>query len=113
GDFLEMRDVRTGRANDAQAALSLLKEQTFDAIVSDIRMPGMDGLQFYEQARALEPHYGEHFIFMSGDLVRGSTRSFIQASGCLSLEKPFNFDTLYRHLEVHLPQKNGTKVKGR
>jgi two-component system probable response regulator PhcQ len=37
------------------AALERLHAQAFDAIVSDLRMPGMDGLQLLQHARGIQP----------------------------------------------------------
>jgi CheY-like chemotaxis protein len=48
-------------AADAPEALAKL-EQGFDAILSDIRMPGMDGIDFLQQARRLNPEAGIFLI---------------------------------------------------
>ncbi len=61
-------------------------------------MPGLDGLQLYEKARAIDKRYATNFVFMSGDLVRESTKAFVNASGCACLEKPFAMDALYRNI---------------
>ncbi|HSI86918.1 MAG TPA: ATP-binding protein [Candidatus Methylacidiphilales bacterium] len=100
-DYLEIMDVQAKSAGDVQIALELLRKESFDVIVSDIRMPGTDGLRFYEMARALDKRYSRNFIFMSGDLVRESTKSFVNASGCVCLEKPFSLATLYKTLVPH------------
>ena len=39
-------------ARDGNAALSLLEENEYDLIITDIRMPGMDGLTLVERIRA-------------------------------------------------------------
>jgi response regulator RpfG family c-di-GMP phosphodiesterase len=42
-------------AEGGQAALDLLQAETVDVVISDMRMPGMDGAQFLERARRLQP----------------------------------------------------------
>jgi DNA-binding NtrC family response regulator len=42
-------------APSGDAALALLGKQQVDLIVSDFKMPGMNGLQFLEKARVLAP----------------------------------------------------------
>ncbi len=46
--------VRTAPSGDA--ALSILGHESVDLIVSDFKMPGMNGLQFLEKARGLVPN---------------------------------------------------------
>ncbi|HEX2066262.1 MAG TPA: response regulator [Candidatus Thermoplasmatota archaeon] len=42
----EFPNVRVSTAENAEAGLRVLEEQTVDLVVSDFRMPGMDGLEF-------------------------------------------------------------------
>lgn len=100
-DYLELMDVKATSAGEVTTALEILRKERFDVIVSDIRMPGIDGLRFYEMARAIDKRYSRNFVFMSGDLVRESTKSFVNSSGCVCLEKPFNLGTLYKTLVPH------------
>ncbi len=52
--FLEQYpDVSVETVASAQAALDLLSKKTFDAIVSDYRMPEMDGIEFLKHVRRL------------------------------------------------------------
>jgi signal transduction histidine kinase/CheY-like chemotaxis protein len=97
-DFLRMQNVHVQPMQDSRTALHLIESEPFDVIVSDIRMPGLDGLQLYEKARAIDKRYATNFVFMSGDLVRESTKAFVNASGCACLEKPFAMDALYRNI---------------
>lgn len=55
-------DVET--ALNADSAIDLLRERRFDAILTDVRMPGRSGLSVIEQADALCP--GVAVIVMTG-----------------------------------------------
>ncbi len=98
-EFFDLQNIDTDKANDGQEALVLLAKNRYDAIVSDIRMPGIDGPQLYERAIALNPAYSNRFLFMSGDLVRDSTQSFVSSLNCACLAKPFALQVLFQHLE--------------
>jgi response regulator RpfG family c-di-GMP phosphodiesterase len=43
-------------AEGGQAGLDLLHGETVDLVISDMRMPGMDGAQFLERVRRVQPH---------------------------------------------------------
>ncbi|MEO3945469.1 response regulator [Gorillibacterium sp. CAU 1737] len=45
-----------GEAENGLAALQMLEQEPVDLIISDIRMPGMDGLQLAEQVKLHHPH---------------------------------------------------------
>lgn len=42
-------------ANRGEEALELLRKERFDLMLVDYKMPGMNGLQAFEQARAIQP----------------------------------------------------------
>ena len=51
-------------ANNGEEGLAILRSQKIDCVVSDIKMPVMDGLQFIETARKLG--FNMPFIFYTG-----------------------------------------------
>ncbi|MDO5785835.1 MAG: response regulator [Eubacteriales bacterium] len=53
-----------GIANDGIRALELVKETQPQLLITDIRMPGCDGIELIRQARAIQPKI--HFIIISG-----------------------------------------------
>lgn len=61
---LRMSVVELEMVDSAQAALALLEQHTYGAIVSDIKMPGMDGLGLL--AHAHEHHPVTPVILMTG-----------------------------------------------
>src|SRR5271170_7873229 len=103
-EFLDLQNITTDKANDGGEALQLLSKNRYDAIVSDIRMPGVDGPELYERSVAMDPNYKSRFLFMSGDLVRDSTQGFVSSLNCPCLAKPFALQVLYQNLE---PLLNG------
>ncbi len=103
-EFLDLQNIATDKANDGNEALKLLGRNRYDAIISDIRMPGLDGPQLYERASAMLPAYRERFLFMSGDLVRENTQTFVASQSCACLSKPFPLQVLFQHLKPHLDQ---------
>jgi len=106
-EFLDLQNIVTDKANDGGEALQLLSKNRYDAIVSDIRMPGVDGPELYERSVAMDPNYKTRFLFMSGDLVRDSTQGFVSSLNCPCLAKPFALQVLYQNLEPLLNGEGG------
>lgn len=53
-----------GTANDGLRALELVREKQPDLLITDVRMPGCDGIELIQRAKALQPRL--HFIVVSG-----------------------------------------------
>lgn len=83
-------------ATSSEAALDTLGRAEFDAVVTDIRMPGMDGASLLEEVRSRFP--GTIRIVLSGHCESGvAARALATAHRYLS--KPCDADTLRRTLE--------------
>lgn len=54
-------------AQNGQEALSRVKEQYFDVIISDISMPVLNGIEFYRQASINDPNISSRFLFYTGN----------------------------------------------
>ena len=72
------------------AALERLAERDFDLIITDVRMPGVDGIDFYNRVRAWNPAVAERIIFTTGDIVNPVTRDFLASVQNRHLQKPFS-----------------------
>lgn len=92
-------------ARDGQVALRMLKQKHYDCIVSDVKMPGIDGTTLHRTIKASDPDLAESFIFVSGDTVSPETRSYLDASGNPYLAKPFRLDDLQVELQKMLAHK--------
>ncbi|HXI83576.1 MAG TPA: ATP-binding protein [Verrucomicrobiae bacterium] len=86
----EQYDVDT--ASDGEAALRKTRSARYDLILCDWKMPGLNGLDFYQQLKTTNPETASHFIFLTGDVV-GAQKALGTQASCW-LPKPFSLDEL-------------------
>lgn len=79
-------------ASSGRKALSLLGEQRFDALVTDLRMPEMDGLPLMTQARRLSQELP--VLIMTAHGAIDSAIESIRQGAYHYLTKPFKLDEL-------------------
>jgi len=84
--------------SDARLALEKIRYTAYDLIICDMRMPHMDGKEFYREVEELSPGLQKKIIFSTGDVVNTDTQSFLRQSGIIWLEKPFTPTDLKRFL---------------
>lgn len=82
----------------AEEALALLRAREFDAILLDMKMPGMGGRALYEWLARERPALAARVIFETGDTVAPATVEFLRQTGRPVLAKPFSVDELTRAL---------------
>src|SRR6266545_2473335 len=70
------------------------RDNTFDAIVTDLQMPRLGGRAMYEQLVSSRPLVAKRFVFVTGDQARGETRSFLENCGQPSVTKPYDLGDL-------------------
>ena len=75
-------------------ALERLQAEKYDLIITDLRMPGMSGQEFYKQVIELYPEYNGRFIFTTGDSINPTLQKFLTANETVALKKPFEMETL-------------------
>ena len=98
------REIRDGTyvmhvANSGEMALEQLAggiEPTLIVILSDINMPGMDGLQLLDAIKKLYPHLPVMMVTAYGDEERRQRASALGAAEFMT--KPVDFAALKAHL---------------
>ncbi len=88
-DVLEGAGFDVATAESGAVALELLAEARFDAIVSDVRMPDLDGAALWRAVCERQPHLARRMLFVTGDTLSQQARQVLEVSGCQSLDKPF------------------------
>ena len=65
-------------------------------VLLDLKMPKVDGMQFYQKLAAAYPDSARRVIFVTGDVAGTEAENFLQDSGCRWLAKPFRLGDLLR-----------------
>ncbi|MEY2465828.1 MAG: two-component system, NtrC family, sensor kinase [Verrucomicrobiota bacterium] len=94
GELLKILGHTPTVCNSPAHALEFLERQSFDLIISDFRMPGMNGREFYDIVKQKYPALQSRVVFVTGDLLNEETHGFLQSTGNPHLGKPFNLTSV-------------------
>src|SRR6266702_3586058 len=100
---LRMDNIKVDTSDSALAAVKLIEENDYDAIVSDIKMPGMDGLALLAKIQELRSEtptllitgHGEHELTVAA--LRGGAYDFIQKP----IDRDYFVAALTRAIQTH------------
>ncbi|MFL5663286.1 MAG: response regulator [Ktedonobacteraceae bacterium] len=101
--YLRMENIKVDSCDSAQVAIERIAEHEYDAIVSDIKMPGMDGLALLAKIQELSPDtptllitgHGEHDLAVQA--LRGGAYDFIQKP----IDRDYLIAALQRAIHTH------------
>ena len=106
------RDVREGlarvlrrsgysvdTAENGLEALADVEKRQFRVVISDIMMPVMDGVRFYEILERRHPLVARRVIFVSAWSDDPEVQAFLRAAGRPLLQKPFEIQDFLRAVE--------------
>jgi len=88
-EILASAGHRVDTAVSGRSALSQLQAARYDVILSDVRMPDMDGLGLLAEIRRQWPEQAKHVVFISGDTLSSGLGEQAAAGELRVLEKPF------------------------
>ncbi len=98
-DLLEERGFAVSALTKATDALHLIQTQTYDVILSDFKMPGMNGEVFHNTLLATAPRYKGRIGYITGDAMSPETAEFLKKMECPYIEKPIENHRLLKLIE--------------
>lgn len=110
--YVELSGWRVDEAQSAEVGLARLFDdgEVYDAIICDIRMPGMSGTEFFAEVQSRAPELLAHILFVTGDVASQDVAAFAHEQGANILAKPFVLDELMQRLS-ELLERSGSAPK--
>ncbi|MEE8104933.1 MAG: sigma-54 dependent transcriptional regulator [Planctomycetota bacterium] len=97
-DDLEAAGHKVVVVADGLKALDTLKSRRFDVVVTDIRMPGMDGISLLKEAKAIEP--APEVIVITGHGTLETAVEAIRLGAYDYVRKPFRNEEIVRSVDA-------------
>lgn len=92
--FLMGAGAQVTKARSAQEALNLLKSNTVDVVITDIIMPGMDGLELLKEIRAVNASLP--IVALTGNVMQEDVDEYLQEGFNTVIAKPVRRSLLYQ-----------------
>ena len=92
--FLEKHGYIVYSAQDALQALDVLARESIGMVITDYKMPHLDGVSFTEQLRADPRHASLPVLMISGELTDELGDRSLRKGVAMALPKPIDFDRL-------------------
>jgi len=87
---------------NGDVALNKLRCEGYDLCLIDLRMPTMNGMQFFEQLEIEFPELLNKIVFTTGDLMNSEVSLFLSKSNRPLLPKPFTINELKIIIKTNL-----------
>ena len=106
-------DYEVETTNSPSESIKLLKEKAFDLIITDLKMPGMDGIELFDEFREIEPEIPVIIITAYGSIETADEA--LKKGVAEFITKPFRKDsilfTIERALELARVKKENADLK--
>jgi two-component system NtrC family sensor kinase len=80
--------------NNGLDAKKVTEQKNYALCISDVRLPGMTGIELYEHWKATKNPIAGRLVFITGDTMNNYIRDFLREADCPSVMKPFEPDEL-------------------
>jgi two-component system response regulator PilR (NtrC family) len=102
-------------AENGRQAMAMLRQQTVDVVISDVKMPDMGGIELLRAARELQPNI--EIIMMTAFANEGTAHEAFKLGAFDFVYKPFDNDVLREKVaralkQISLKDENEVLIKG-
>ena len=95
-DSLGLEGYEVETAKNGREALAKIEGRSYDLILSDLRVPELDGVGLYHELEKQKPHLLRRLAFVSGTTEPPEYASFLERTGATVLGKPFGITEVHR-----------------
>ena len=88
-DALTEAGYEVDAAEDARAALDLVKNNLYDVAILDFALPDMNGVMLHHELRQLDAELAERTLFISGHAQSDDDLDYFSSAASGFLPKPF------------------------
>ena len=110
-DLLESDGYAVDTAGNGLVALEKISERMYDVILSDLRMPELDGMGLYDALARERPALLPRLIFITGSMEQPEYRGFLAGKPAPVIAKPFNLVDLQDAIQHVLDGRQGAAEK--
>ncbi len=96
-DVLSRRGYQVGTAADGASGLKMAEEKQYSVVFTDIRMPGMNGVEVYKRLKVISP--SSRVIVMTGYGLEEMIQEALDLGAFADVKKPFDLDLIYGLVE--------------
>lgn len=111
-DLIEPEGFHIDLASNGMIALEKLRKSAYDAIISDLRMPVLDGPGLHAALAKEMPAYTHKIIYVTGDTLSTHVQAFLNENPVPVIEKPYRLEDIRRAIAALLKENTGQRNMG-
>jgi CheY-like chemotaxis protein len=93
-DVLEDEGLHVDVVLNGREALERVARESYDLVICDMKMPGLDGQHFFHSLERARSPLRERILFVTGDVIAPHTHEFLERNHLPHVAKPFRVEEL-------------------